>query len=438
MAQIEQGTIVNIMRSDGRIHSAMVSCVHPDSRSVTVEWYERGETKGKEMDLDMLLELNREALMANEEAPIRVTNVDRGQTDERPVTEDRPQGLRESRIPPPKMNPVNHINNNEERQKAAAAAAAALVMVPAIKTEASGVISSDADWQSNRDLANPTQAVIRFQNLKASRQTVVAGAGAPPSTAAAGIVPPPSTASAAVAAAPSTAAAMEENRARQRDKFKVMREKKNALMNQDGGNPNWEFANMIREFQSTIEFRPLADDQQVPCLPITVCVRKRPLSKKEKTRKDIDVICVPNSETLLVHEPKTKVDLTKYLENQKYRFDYVFDETCSNETVYNYSAKPLVQSVVDGGMATCFAYGQTASGKTHTMAGTFTGRPGQQNCQNGIYALAANDMFDLLQSPQYADYNFIVTASFYEIYSGKINGSSGFSRTAKNRCSLSD
>ncbi|XP_049548906.1 kinesin-like protein Klp10A isoform X2 [Anopheles darlingi] len=433
MAQIEQGTIVNIMRSDGRIHSAMVSCVHPDSRSVTVEWYERGETKGKEMDLDMLLELNREALMANEEAPIRVTNVDRGQTDERPVTEDRPQGLRESRIPPPKMNPVNR---------------------------------------------NPTQAVIRFQNLKASRQTVVAGAGAPPSTAAAGIVPPPSTASAAVAAAPSTAAAvkrstqaadtqrrqaptngnrastigtqqsqsnaggsgvpavsgsvprrsscvvsvgqMEENRARQRDKFKVMREKKNALMNQDGGNPNWEFANMIREFQSTIEFRPLADDQQVPCLPITVCVRKRPLSKKEKTRKDIDVICVPNSETLLVHEPKTKVDLTKYLENQKYRFDYVFDETCSNETVYNYSAKPLVQSVVDGGMATCFAYGQTASGKTHTMAGTFTGRPGQQNCQNGIYALAANDMFDLLQSPQYADYNFIVTASFYEIYSGKV------------------
>ncbi|VDP05191.1 unnamed protein product [Schistosoma mattheei] len=38
-------------------------------------------------------------------------------------------------------------------------------------------------------------------------------------------------------------------------------------------------------------------------------------------------------------------------------------------------------------MATCFAYGQTGSGKTHTMGGEFHAR-GQQNCSNGIYALA--------------------------------------------------
>uniref|UniRef100_A0A2M4AKW6 Kinesin-like protein n=4 Tax=Anopheles TaxID=7164 RepID=A0A2M4AKW6_9DIPT len=177
---------------------------------------------------------------------------------------------------------------------------------------------------------------------------------------------------------------------------------------------------MIREFRSTLEFRPLTDDLQVDCLPITVCVRKRPLSKREKARKDIDVVCVPNHNTLLVHEPKVKVDLTKYLENQKYRFDYIFDETCTNETVYMYSAKPLVQSVFEGGNATCFAYGQTGSGKTHTMGGTFTGRTAQQNCQNGLYALAAKDIFDLLHSPQYAGHRFTVMASFYEIYSGKV------------------
>ena len=66
-----------------------------------------------------------------------------------------------------------------------------------------------------------------------------------------------------------------------------------------------------------------------------------------------------------------QVDLTKYLENQHFRFDYAFDETCDNEKVYKYTAKPLVQTIFEGGMATCFAYGQTGSGKTHTMGGDF-------------------------------------------------------------------
>ena len=33
----------------GRIHSSMISGVNLDTRSVTVEWYENGETKGKEV-----------------------------------------------------------------------------------------------------------------------------------------------------------------------------------------------------------------------------------------------------------------------------------------------------------------------------------------------------------------------------------------------------
>ncbi len=33
----------------GRIHSAVVSGINPETRSVTVEWFERGETKGKEV-----------------------------------------------------------------------------------------------------------------------------------------------------------------------------------------------------------------------------------------------------------------------------------------------------------------------------------------------------------------------------------------------------
>lgn len=76
-------------------------------------------------------------------------------------------------------------------------------------------------------------------------------------------------------------------------------------------------------------------------------------------KKELDVMTVPTKDTLIVHEPKSKVDLTKYLENHNFRFDCAFDENCNNEVVYNYTAKPLVQSIFEGGMATCFAYGQT-------------------------------------------------------------------------------
>lgn len=50
----------------GRIHSAMVSKINLDARSVTVEWYERNETKGKEIELDTILQLNAELTQQEE------------------------------------------------------------------------------------------------------------------------------------------------------------------------------------------------------------------------------------------------------------------------------------------------------------------------------------------------------------------------------------
>ncbi|KPI95169.1 Kinesin-like protein Klp10A [Papilio xuthus] len=45
-----------------RIHSAIVSGVNVETRSVTVEWFERGETKGKEVEIDTILALNPELI----------------------------------------------------------------------------------------------------------------------------------------------------------------------------------------------------------------------------------------------------------------------------------------------------------------------------------------------------------------------------------------
>lgn len=53
----------------GRVHSAMVAKVNPECRSVTVEWSERGETKGKEIELAAIMQLNGELFNATPEQP---------------------------------------------------------------------------------------------------------------------------------------------------------------------------------------------------------------------------------------------------------------------------------------------------------------------------------------------------------------------------------
>lgn len=125
--------------------------------------------------------------------------------------------------------------------------------------------------------------------------------------------------------------------------------------------------------------------------------------------KDLDVITIPSKDVVMVHEPKQKVDLTRYLENQTFRFDYAFDENSTNEMVYRYSvrqhlctqncsckdvfinrrsfalrftAQPLVETIFERGMATCFAYGQTGSGKTHVSVLFELARSCKLSCLN--------------------------------------------------------
>ncbi|KAJ7406258.1 Kinesin-like protein KIF2C [Pitangus sulphuratus] len=186
----------------------------------------------------------------------------------------------------------------------------------------------------------------------------------------------------------------------------------------DATNPNYEIMCMIRDFRGSLDYRPLTTADPIDEHRICVCVRKRPLNKKETLMKDLDVITIPSKDVVMVHEPKQKVDLTRYLENQTFRFDYAFDDTAPNEMVYRFTARPLVETIFERGMATCFAYGQTGSGKTHTMGGDFAGK--NQDCSKGIYALAARDVFLMLKKPNYKKLELQVYATFFEIYSGKV------------------
>ncbi|GMT32271.1 hypothetical protein PFISCL1PPCAC_23568, partial [Pristionchus fissidentatus] len=186
----------------------------------------------------------------------------------------------------------------------------------------------------------------------------------------------------------------------------------------DRSNPtNNPYLDMIREYQDKIDFNPLLLTDPVADNKITVCVRKRPLNKKETAAKEIEVITVPNKDHLIVHQPQVKVDLTKYLENQKFRFDYAFNEKADNHMVYRFAAQPLVRTIFEQGHATCFAYGQTGSGKTHTMGGEVNGK--SKEASAGIYSLAATDVFRLL-STEYKHLKLTVGCSFFEIYGGKV------------------
>lgn len=86
-------------------------------------------------------------------------------------------------------------------------------------------------------------------------------------------------------------------------------------------------------------------------------MRKRPLSARELNKQERDIAEAVTSQSIVVHEPKTKVDLTRYIEHHQFVFDRVFDSDCTNEHVYAETARPLIESVFQGGKATCFAYG---------------------------------------------------------------------------------
>ncbi|KAG4197419.1 hypothetical protein ERO13_A05G023000v2 [Gossypium hirsutum] len=139
---------------------------------------------------------------------------------------------------------------------------------------------------------------------------------------------------------------------------------------------------------------------------IKVVVRKRPLNKKEIAKKEEDIITIePNSNALMVHEKKLKVDLTEYVEKHGFIFDAVLNEDVSNEEVYSETVEPIVPLIFNRTKATCFAYGQTGSGKTYTM--------------QPLPLKASQDILRLMYHT-YRNQGFQLFVSFFEIYGGKV------------------
>lgn len=392
LGRIKMGVNVDIKRSDGRIHSAVVSGINLNTRSVTVEWFERGETKGKEIELEAILSLNQDLAPQNDTSngvPNKLTKYVSRPTvtaNQRQATTGIPIASGGTGVGMRTRNKARQTVSGQELQQQTQASLEENLMPP--PTQNGSENNPPARGASKQD-TNSKDSDKGVSAANRRRSNVV-----------------------------KEVERLKKNREERRAKQAEILEEKVAQKNIDPGNPNWEFLCMIREYQEQLEFNPLNDGDLVTDHQISVCVRKRPLNRKEEKRKEVDVITTPNKDQVIVHEPKTKVDLTKYLDNQHFRFDYAFDDSASNELVYKYTAKPLVQNIFEGGMATCFAYGQTGSGKTHTMGGEFHGKT--QDSENGIYALATKDVFKYLTSPKYKSLKLQVSCSYFEIYSGKV------------------
>ncbi|KAI4021392.1 kinesin family member 2A [Homo sapiens] len=366
--KIQIGIYVEIKRSDGRIHQAMVTSLNEDNESVTVEWIENGDTKGKEIDLESIFSLNPD-LVPDEEIE--------------PSPETPP--------PPASSAKVNKIVKNR-------------------RTVAS--IKNDPPSRDNRVVGSARARPSQFPEQSSSAQQNGSVSDISPVQAAKKEFGPPSRRKSNCV---KEVEKLQEKREKRRLQQQELREKR--AQDVDATNPNYEIMCMIRDFRGSLDYRPLTTADPIDEHRICVCVRKRPLNKKETQMKDLDVITIPSKDVVMVHEPKQKVDLTRYLENQTFRFDYAFDDSAPNEMVYRFTARPLVETIFERGMATCFAYGQTGSGKTHTMGGDFSGK--NQDCSKGIYALAARDVFLMLKKPNYKKLELQVYATFFEIYSGK-------------------
>ncbi|KAM6977327.1 kinesin family member 5Aa [Aplochiton taeniatus] len=134
---------------------------------------------------------------------------------------------------------------------------------------------------------------------------------------------------------------------------------------------------------------------------IKVLCRFRPLNQSEISRGDQFI-------------PKFLGDDTVSVGGKSYVFDRVFPTNTTQEQVYNTCAKQIVKDVLGGYNGTIFAYGQTASGKTHTMEGKL-----HDPNQMGIIPRIAEDIFNHIFGMD-ENLEFHIKVSYFEIYMDKI------------------
>ncbi|CAG8448231.1 2961_t:CDS:2 [Acaulospora colombiana] len=144
---------------------------------------------------------------------------------------------------------------------------------------------------------------------------------------------------------------------------------------------------------------------------VQVALRIRPIDSKEKqSRFQRQVIttspCTPNQ---VIAQGEKK---------QTFNFDYVFGPEAEQKEVYQSAVEKLVDQFLEGYNVTILAYGQTSSGKTHTMGTSHNSSISPE--QKGIIPRAMSTLFSAMNSPRFRSRKFSIKVSFIEIYNEEL------------------
>lgn len=146
---------------------------------------------------------------------------------------------------------------------------------------------------------------------------------------------------------------------------------------------------------------------------ITMCVDICPC--RPRSNEEIDA---NTPEVIQCDELRREVQLTQSINrkefSRKYHFDRVYDSDTNQERLYETAIAPMVDEVLQGFNCTVFAYGQTGTGKTHTMTGDMTSPEG-----SGVIPRAVGHIFRYLNGLGGLN-EFAVKCSFLELYNEEI------------------
>lgn len=167
------------------------------------------------------------------------------------------------------------------------------------------------------------------------------------------------------------------------------------------------------------------DGERTGIYSIDVAVRVRPLNGMEAN--ETNTVRVMDDRMVVILDP-AKIEGGQeedYLRanrsrERRYAFDHAFDENASQETVYQATTQKLLDGVMDGFNASCFAYGATGAGKTYTMLGTAA--------NPGCMVLTVGELFERIKADDSKVYRVYLT--YLEVYNENIrdllNPSSGY------------
>lgn len=148
---------------------------------------------------------------------------------------------------------------------------------------------------------------------------------------------------------------------------------------------------------------------------VRVVVRCRPLNAKETAdgRSRMVEMAKGQGQVILHTKSGAAAGAGNSDPPKAFTFDAVFDWESTQREVYENTAAGIVNSTLEGYNGTVFAYGQTGTGKTHTMEGQSA-----DPCQQGIIPQAFDHIFKAIEASE--DTQYLVRASFLEIYNEEI------------------